>query len=130
MQVICDENIDIAGNAAVPNLVIVGASSHLPVHIYNVLDCTRRCPSTFLPVCGSNGQTYSNECNLRCHDDDDGVGVGVGVGVGCSISLQVNYHSDPGDVDNWLRSYLPIVESGGLDVFVEDVFNLRINFHE
>ena len=30
----------------------------------------------------------------------------------------------------WLRGYLPIVESGGLDVFVEDVFNLRINFHE
>ena len=29
----------------------------------------------------------------------------------------------------WLRGYLPIVESGGLDVFVEDVFNLRINFH-
>ena len=29
----------------------------------------------------------------------------------------------------WLRGYLPIVESGGLDVFVEDVFNLRIYFH-
>lgn len=30
-----------------------------------ISDCTRRCPATFLPVCGSNGQTYSNECNLR-----------------------------------------------------------------
>ena len=36
----------------------------------HVLDCTRRCPSTFLPVCGSNGQTYSNECNLRYYHDE------------------------------------------------------------
>ena len=37
----------------------------------NIQDCTRRCPATFLPVCGSNGQTYSNECNLRYNIDDD-----------------------------------------------------------
>ena len=37
----------------------------------DIQDCTRRCPATFLPVCGSNGQTYSNECNLRYNNDND-----------------------------------------------------------
>lgn len=28
-------------------------------------DCPSLCPNVFQPVCGSNGQTYSNECQLK-----------------------------------------------------------------
>ena len=40
---------------------------YINVIINSVLECPTSCPLNYEPICGTDGETYPNECELKVH---------------------------------------------------------------
>ena len=49
------------------------------------------CPDVFYPVCGTNGETYDNECKLKAESCADGTDVGLKHRGVCGTKISLNF---------------------------------------